>query len=517
MVAPNVITRQDNRSFHPGNGTRRPWRGPVDAPIPQFPQRWAQEAASVESVQEHRSERSNYETPLLYPVTPVSSSPSVTSPRQEALPIPYGSHVHSGLYRYDGPSATNTRSIFHLNDNREPFTIQSLDSETRRQGNEVFQKGTLTSPIHHIQGSFQDATEAVVETITRTATSKARYEELEVMYEEAKDRGENLQRRGFGRILFEYTIYLVILSFIYFALVGIPLWKGGVYYMYKFLSKHLVLRYGYTIFIGIATIYAFLPLLTCFEKYPKAALPLDDPRVRQTALIIPCYKSAGLIENTIKAALKIFPSKNIFVIANGNSPEPIDNTAEIISPYGVNHVWSPVGSKIVAQFVGCYAAEKFKYVLLIDDDCTLPPNFPVVTGRLKGNIKCLGYILKSVGPNSSRGTLCQQAQDLEYKLSGMQRAISGKIGSVTFAHGAIALWDREFLIKTFHEHPSFSVSEDWFFGHIARKLGSRITMCTSVFVETQTPSAVFFSSGGLRGGFGKNFDLSHMRISFTGI
>jgi hypothetical protein len=182
---------------------------------------------------------------------------------------------------------------------------------------------------------------------------------------------------------------------------------------------------------------------------------------------------------------------------------PLDNTEEICSQYGVNHIWSPVGSKIVAQFVGCYAAKEFKNILLIDDDCALPPNFPIVSDRLKGNVMCMGYTIKSVGPNSSKGTFCQQAQDLEYKISGIQRALAGKIGSATFPHGAISLWDREFLIKTFNKHPGFSVSEDWFFGHVARQLGCRTQMATSVFIETETPDAVFFSSGGERGGFGE--------------
>lgn len=133
-----------------------------------------------------------------------------------------------------------------------------------------------------------------------------------------------------------------------------------------------------------------------------------NPVVANTALLIPCYKSAGLIGATLEAALKIFPPANIFVIANGNSPTPLDNTEEVCRPYGVNHVWSPIGSKIVAQFLGCYAAKGFKYVLLIDDDCALPPNFPIVSDRLKGKIKCIGYTIKSVGPESSKGTLCQQ-------------------------------------------------------------------------------------------------------------
>jgi hypothetical protein len=225
--------------------------------------------------------------------------------------------------------------------------------------------------------------------------------------------------------------------------------------------------------------------------------------VEDTCLMIPCYKSAGLISATLEAALKIFPPSQIFVIANGNSPTPLDNTEEMCRPYGVNHIWSPIGSKIVAQFVGCYAAKGFKNVLLIDDDCALPDNFPIVTERMKGNVKCIGYTIKSVGPNSTKGNLCQQAQDLEYKLSGIQREFAGKVGSATFPHGAISLWDRELLIKTFHEHPGFSVSEDWFFGHVARKLGCRIKMCSHVFVETETPTAVFVSSGGSRGGFGE--------------
>jgi hypothetical protein len=238
--------------------------------------------------------------------------------------------------------------------------------------------------------------------------------------------------------------------------------------------------------------------------------------VENTALMIPCYKSASIIGPTLEAALKIFPAQNIYVIANGNSATPLDDTEDVCRPYGVNHIWSPVGSKIIAQFVGCYATKKFENVLLIDDDCLLPANFPVVSDRLVGRVKCIGYTIKSVGPISSKGTFCQQAQDLEYKISGIQRALAGKIGSATFPHGAISLWNREFLQQTFHDHPGFTVSEDWFFGDSCRRLGGRIDMCTSVFVETETPSAVFFSSGGSRGGFGEMtiFKQRFMRWNF---
>ncbi|KAK9610391.1 hypothetical protein V6Z96_009293 [Aspergillus fumigatus] len=228
------------------------------------------------------------------------------------------------------------------------------------------------------------------------------------------------------------------------------------------------------------------------------------PHPTDTALLIPCYRSATIIGRTLEAALQIFPASHIYVIANGNSSQPLDNTEEICRSYGVNHIWSPVGSKIIAIFIGCYAVKDFQNVLLIDDDCILPPNFPVVVSRLNEEVRCIGYTIKSVGPDSSRGSYCQQAQDLEYKLSGLTRCFAGRIGSATFPHGAISLWERTFLKRTLHNHPGFSISEDWFLGDSCRRLGGRIQMCSAVFVETTTPASVLFGEiNEARGGFGE--------------
>ncbi|PYI28976.1 hypothetical protein BP00DRAFT_480020 [Aspergillus indologenus CBS 114.80] len=358
----------------------------------------------------------------------------------------------------------------------------------------------------------------------RQAARQAARHSIYDIYQKAKERRVALQRKYWVQVLFEYAVYLILIAFIYFVLIGIPLWKGAVWWLYYVVRFEFVIQGGWAITIGVAFFYAFGPLLVSFEKNPPAVLEkleganLEHNRTtaQDTALLIPCYKSANIIGPTLEAALRIFPPQNIFVIANGNAPEPLDNTEEVCRPYGVNHLWCPVGSKIIAQFVGCYAAKHFPNVLLIDDDCALPANFPVVGDRLKGKVQCIGYTIKSVGPASSRGTFCQQAQDLEYKISGLQRAFAGLLGSATFPHGAISLWRTDFLKQTFHDHPGFSVSEDWFFGDSCRRLGGRITMCTAVFVETETPSAVFFSSGGSRGGFGEMtiFKQRFMRWNF---
>ncbi|CAD0108567.1 unnamed protein product [Aureobasidium uvarum] len=343
------------------------------------------------------------------------------------------------------PSPLRLQSRNH-SQSRDEIDIRISTQRSRRS----------TAGASRKESIVQRSASVVLETVENVKQAIRRRSIYDV-YEKAKKRGVELQRSKWAMRLFEYTFYLILVAFVYFVLVGVPLWKGAVYWLYWVFD----------------------------HKFAVAGT---------------CAKIVG---PTLEAALKIFPPSHIFVIANGNSPTPLDDTEVVCRPYGVNHVWSPVGSKIVAQFVGCYAARGFKNVLLIDDDCALPPNFPIVSDRMTPMIKCIGYTIKSVGPESSRGTLCQQAQDLEYKISGIQRALAGYVGSATFPHGAISLWDREFLIQTFYKHPGFSVSEDWFFGHVARQLGSRITMCTSVFIETETPNAVFFSSGGARGGFGE--------------
>ncbi|KAL8767056.1 MAG: hypothetical protein Q9209_006350 [Squamulea sp. 1 TL-2023] len=350
--------------------------------------------------------------------------------------------------------------------------------------------------------------ENAVGQVKDTVNIAFRRSSLQEVYEKAKTRQLQLMRSNAVQIGFEYSFYLVLLASLYFVFVGVPLWNGLVLTIYYVFDMKLVVPAGTAIFLGIGFLYAYLPLLMSFEKEPPEQPPgspirTEKGQANDAALLIPCYKSEKLIGATLEAALKVFSTQNIFVVANGNSPTPLDNTAAVCEIYGVSHTWSPIGSKIVAQYVGCYVVKCFPYVLLIDDDCLLPLNLPVVTERFTSRVKCIGYTIKSVGPESSKGTLCQQAQDVQYKISGIQRAFAGKIGSATFPHGAISIWERELLIKTFQAHPGFSVSEDWFFGHVARQLGCRIQMCTAVFVETETPDSIFFSGGGARGGFGE--------------
>lgn len=300
---------------------------------------------------------------------------------------------------------------------------------------------------------------------------------------------------------FRATYLVVVVLIVYLTFVGYPLWPGAAAMYYKWLRNAGIAQAGSAIFLSWAALQTFLPLLgTRFETEVDSEESRD---ASETALVIPAYKAAAILPETIEAALKIFEPAQIFIINNGNTPEPQDNTAEVCKKYGVNHAWVPIGSKIVVEFIGIALTSSYKYILLIDDDVHLPANLPLVTDRLKGSTKCIGYTIKSTGANGIKGTIIQQCQDMEYKVSGLSRTFAGKYGSATFPHGAIILWEREVLRELFNVHPGYLISEDWYFGHAARSSGFRIEFCSQVFVDTETPPALFKNSAAARGGFGE--------------
>ncbi|CAO1636509.1 unnamed protein product [Parajaminaea phylloscopi] len=294
----------------------------------------------------------------------------------------------------------------------------------------------------------------------------------------------------------KYGYYGFMTCMIYFALIGLPLWNGVLFTVWTQIDKAEI-PFGFLLFSGVNFIFVFTPLI--FGRYEKPAPPLAPGEVREkttdTALLIPCYKAAGALPNTIRAALKIFPAQSIFVVDNGNTEKGTDASEAVCAEWGVNYLFVPVGSKIGAEYVGINQPkmEPFKYVMVIDDDVELPDNLPLVTERFEKNprVGCVGYTLQSIGPNGTKGTMVQQLQDLEYRLSGLRHCMGAKYGSATFPHGAIILWQREVFVELFKRHPGFKISEDLCFGIICRLSGRYVDFCSQVAVPTETPPYLF--------------------------
>jgi hypothetical protein len=104
-------------------------------------------------------------------------------------------------------------------------------------------------------GSIVDA--VVPDTLARKMTNRSfnglqRKGSVWKTYENAKKRGVQLQRKKWVQIVFEYGIYLFLLCFIYFVLIGRPLWNGAVWWLYWVVENKFVFAGGFSITLGIA-------------------------------------------------------------------------------------------------------------------------------------------------------------------------------------------------------------------------------------------------------------------------
>lgn len=73
------------------------------------------------------------------------------------------------------------------------------------------------------------------------------------LYEKAKSRGKKVQRAPGVRRLFEYSMYFLALVVVYFVFIGIPLWKGAVYWLYWVVNHKFVIKGTWSIIIGLMT------------------------------------------------------------------------------------------------------------------------------------------------------------------------------------------------------------------------------------------------------------------------
>jgi hypothetical protein len=85
-------------------------------------------------------------------------------------------------------------------------------------------------------------------------TQHSRQSSMHDAYEKAKARKVALHRKYWVRVLFEYTIYVLLLLFVYFVLIGMPLWKGAVWWLYWVVAHKFVISGGYAITLGLAAL-----------------------------------------------------------------------------------------------------------------------------------------------------------------------------------------------------------------------------------------------------------------------
>lgn len=278
-------------------------------------------------------------------------------------------------------------------------------------------------------------------------------------------------------------VYLAMIVFTYFILIGEPLWSGFFHGMWiRYNNPVVTLLFPF--FIVIDAIFSIVPYIVYRRRRNDIVR-----RQSNTALIIPCHKAERVVGKTLENALKIFDAASIFVIDNGSSDTPVDGTKDICIKLGVNYTYLPIGHKSAAIYTGALLAKDYEYILQIDDDMQLDENmsFPITE-----NTHCLAYTISATNLNGEE-KLIHKFQDVEYKMAGIMKAFESWVGSANFPHGAISLWKRTTLIDVMHNHPMFPMSDDWFTGWVCNQMGYRIETCDSNFTKTDVPSIYFLN------------------------
>lgn len=100
----------------------------------------------------------------------------------------------------------------------------------------------IHAPKEQRHASFLEPISKPTNGETTTIANSVRKGSLYTLYTAAKTRKLQLQRQLWVQKAFEYTIYILLVLSIYFVLVGLPLWKGTVFWLWFVENPSAVIR-----------------------------------------------------------------------------------------------------------------------------------------------------------------------------------------------------------------------------------------------------------------------------------
>lgn len=215
-----------------------------------------------------------------------------------------------------------------------------------------------------------------------------------------------------------------------------------------------------------------------------------------TALVIPCHNSDHVaMKRVLDSAYPHFRPQDIFIIDNGRSQHPNDNTfREFIQSQNseINYIWSPIGSKNAAQLVGAMAARNHEFIMTVDDDVCIPANFRAPTDLIDEKTKGVAFPLKATDANGKRSLFLVSWQDCEYRMAGLTKLAESRICGVLFPHGAGWFCERDTLIDLISNYHSIDfIAEDVNTGLAMQKMKKLIAFDARCILETEVPTTIF--------------------------
>jgi hypothetical protein len=178
----------------------------------------------------------------------LSTTPNASRPATRDTSTP-----GSSIWSTADPFSTSNNSV-----NITPAQIMPQDHPSTISGRQQVVDPEVANSTHRAQnrrGTLQSIVDSIVPDVIQrrfTYASHTRKSSMWQTYEKAKERSVQLQRNRYIQVAFEYSIYVILILFVYFVLVGVPLWKGAVYWLWWVVAHKFVIAGGFSITLGIA-------------------------------------------------------------------------------------------------------------------------------------------------------------------------------------------------------------------------------------------------------------------------
>ncbi len=229
------------------------------------------------------------------------------------------------------------------------------------------------------------------------------------------------------------------------------------------------------------------------EFLPQISL-IPQTDTSEVAIIIACHNSASRIGATVISCLRHVRPDQIYVVDNGNSDLPADDTYQVVKKIHPNiiYIWGHIGSKTMSQYIGALFAlmQGRKFILTLDDDMRLDKNFLFGIEKINQKCRALFYAIRAVHPEGLTNLLINW-QDLEYKLSDLSKLSQARFGGALYPHGAGSLWDAKVFLLALWLHDAVFFAEDVKLGMILTRLGYSMGAVSGTTLATEAPASLF--------------------------
>ena len=243
-----------------------------------------------------------------------------------------------------------------------------------------------------------------------------------------------------------------------------------------------------------------LSIVLIFGRMPAEEKALEwknDPSfIARVGVVIPCHKSADEIGGTIAAVVRHFLPENVVVVDNANQLLPPDNTQAVINEAcrdagkkgQCKYLFVPTGHKTNALANGVAALPAHvEYMLLLDDDTVLPPNFIVDELHFADpRVSSVGFPIRIAKQN-----FLTQLIDLEMRSLSALKNTDARFGSVFNVFGVNVLWRRAAFVSLLRDHPLLPWGEDGWLSVISAMSNLRQGFESRCWVTTFAPPRLF--------------------------